>query len=74
MWPAEGAVALLQQKYAEAEQVFRQFYAADKGPESASLLAQTLYKQGKVNEALAIYKEAYARKKTGAWPKTSPSS
>jgi tetratricopeptide (TPR) repeat protein len=53
------------QKFAEAEKVFRQFYAADQGPESASLLGQTLYKQGKVNEALAIYKEGYARKKTG---------
>jgi tetratricopeptide (TPR) repeat protein len=54
-----------EQKYADAEQVFRQFYAADKGPDSASLLAQTLYKEGKVDEALAVYREAYARKKTG---------
>ena len=53
-------------KYAEAEQVFRQFYAADKGPESAALLGQTLYKQGKTDEALAIYKEGYAVKKTPA--------
>ena len=52
------------QKFAEAEQVFRQFYAADKGPESAALLGQTLYKQDKIDEALAIYKEGYARKKT----------
>ena len=51
------------QKYAEAEKVFRQFYAADKGPESAALLGQTLYKQGKVDEALALYKEASAKKK-----------
>ncbi|MCJ7486967.1 MAG: hypothetical protein MUQ25_12490 [Candidatus Aminicenantes bacterium] len=51
------------QKYAEAEKVFRQFYAADKGPESAALLGQTLYKQGKVDDALAIYKEANAKKK-----------
>ncbi len=56
-------------KFAEAEQVFRQFYASDKGPESASLLAQTLYKQNKVDEALAVYKEAYAAKKTGALAK-----
>jgi TolA-binding protein len=53
------------QRYADAEQVFRQFYAADKGPDSAALLGQTLYKEGKVDEALAVYKEAYARKKTG---------
>ncbi len=52
------------QKFAEAEQVFRQFYAADKGPESAALLGQTLYKQDKIDEALAVYKEGYARKKT----------
>ncbi|MGZ8841997.1 MAG: hypothetical protein ACXW2M_10570 [Candidatus Aminicenantales bacterium] len=54
------------QKFAEAEQVFRQFYAADKGSESAALLGQTLYKQNKVDEALAIYKEGYAIKKTPA--------
>ncbi|MGB8959439.1 MAG: tetratricopeptide repeat protein [Candidatus Aminicenantales bacterium] len=53
-------------KFAEAEQVFRQFYAADKGPESAALLGQTLYKQNKVDEALAVYKEGYAIKKTPA--------
>ena len=51
-------------KFAEAEQVFRQNYAANKGPESAALLGQVLYKQGKVDEALAIYKEGYAIKKT----------
>lgn len=53
-------------KFAEAEQVFRQFYAADQGPESAALLGQTLYKQNKVDEALAIFKEGYAKKKTGS--------
>ncbi len=53
------------QKYAEAEQVLRKFYAADKGPESATVLGQTLYKQNKIDEALAIYREAYAKKKTG---------
>jgi Tetratricopeptide repeat len=54
------------QKFADAEKVFRQFYAADQGPESAALLGQTLYKQGKVDEALAIFKEGYAKKKTGS--------
>lgn len=53
------------QKFAEAEKVFRQFYAADQGPESAALLGQTLYKQGKIDAALAIYKEGYAKKRTG---------
>ena len=51
------------QKYAEAEQVLRKFYAADQGPESATVLGQTLHKQGKTDEALAIYREAYAKKK-----------
>ncbi len=51
-------------KFAEAEQVFRQNYAANRGPGSAALLGQVLYKQGKVDEALAIYKEGYAIKKT----------
>jgi TolA-binding protein len=53
-------------KFAEAEQVFRQFYAADKGPESAALLGQTLYKQNKTDEALAIFREGYSKKKTGS--------
>jgi len=53
-------------KFAEAEEVFRHFYASDKGPESAALLGQTLFKQNKVDEALAIYKEGYAIKKTPA--------
>ena len=52
------------QKFADAEKVFKEFYAADKGPESAALLGQTLYKQGKLDEALAIYKEGYAQKRT----------
>jgi tetratricopeptide (TPR) repeat protein len=54
------------QKFAEAEQVFRQFYAADQGPESAALLGQTLYKQNKTDEALAIFKEGYAKRRTGS--------
>jgi hypothetical protein len=53
-------------KLADAEKVFRQFYASDQGPESAALLGQTLYKQNKVDEALAIFKEGYAKKKTGS--------
>jgi tetratricopeptide (TPR) repeat protein len=53
-------------KYAEAEQVFRKFYDADKGPESAALLGQTLYKQNKTAEALGIFKEGYAKKRTAS--------
>jgi hypothetical protein len=54
------------QKFAEAEKVFRQFYAADQGPESAAILGQTLYKQNKLDEALTVYREGYAKKKTPA--------
>ena len=54
------------QRFADAEKVFRQFYAADQGPESAALLGQTLYKQNKLDEALAIFKEGYAKKKTAS--------
>ncbi len=53
------------QKFAEAELVLQKFYAADQGPESATVYAQTLYKQNKVAEALAIYREAYAKKRAG---------
>jgi len=54
------------QRFADAEKVFRQFYAADQGPESAALLGQTLYKQGKIDEALAIYREGYAKRRTAS--------
>ena len=53
-------------KFSEAEQVFRHFYAADQGPESAALLGQTLYKQNKVDEALSIFREGYAKKRTAS--------
>lgn len=51
-------------KYADAEKIFRQFYATAQDAESAVILGQTLYKAGKTDEALAIYKEAYGKKKT----------
>jgi len=53
------------QRYQEAEKIFRNFYAAAPGPESAVILGQTLYKAGKTDEALRIYKEAYAKRKSG---------
>lgn len=56
-------------KYADAEKVFRQFYAANKDADSAMLLGQTLYRQKKIDEALAIFKEGYAIKKTPALAK-----
>ncbi len=61
-------------KYAEAEQVFRQFYASAQDERSAMLLGQTLDKEGKIDEALAIYKEAYARKKSPRLASISRSS
>jgi tetratricopeptide (TPR) repeat protein len=56
-------------KFADAEKVFRQFYAANKDADSAMLLGQTLYRQKKIDEALAIFKEGYAIKKTPALAK-----
>lgn len=53
------------QRYAEAEKIFRHFYAAAQDSESAIILGQTLFKSGKTDEALKIFKEAYARKKSG---------
>lgn len=57
------------QKYDEAEQVLKKFYEADQGPESATVYAQTLYKLNKTGQALTIYREAYAKKKTPALAK-----
>ncbi len=51
--------------YEGAEKIYRQFYASAKDAESAIILAQTLNNMGKTDEALAIFKEAYAAKKTG---------
>ncbi len=54
------------QQLAEAEGVLQKFYEADQGPESATVYAQTLYKQDKIDKALEIYREAYAKKRTGS--------
>ncbi|OGD23157.1 MAG: hypothetical protein A2Y69_11995 [Candidatus Aminicenantes bacterium RBG_13_59_9] len=51
--------------YADAEKLYRTLYASAKDTDTGSLLARSLYHSGKVSEALAIYKEIYARKKTG---------
>lgn len=51
--------------YAEAEKLYRATYAAQKDNESLTLLAQSLYNQGKSAEAMAMFKEAFAKNKTG---------
>jgi len=51
--------------YAEAEKIYRAIYAVLKDGDSLSLLSQSLYNQGKSAEALAMFKEAFARNKTG---------
>jgi tetratricopeptide (TPR) repeat protein len=52
-------------KFADAEKIYRQFYASAKDADSAIILGQTLNKMGKTDEALDFFKEAYGKKKTG---------
>ncbi|MBN2198878.1 MAG: hypothetical protein JW747_03420 [Candidatus Aminicenantes bacterium] len=51
--------------YAEAEKLYRTLYASAKDAATGTLLARSLYYSGKTSEALAVYKEIYARKKSG---------
>lgn len=51
--------------FAEAEKVYRVIYATLKDGDSLSLLSRSLYKQGKTTEALIMFKEAFAKSKTG---------
>jgi len=51
--------------FAEAEKVYRAIYNQSKDPNDAILLGQLLNRAGKNDEALALLKEAYAKKKTG---------
>lgn len=53
------------QNYAEAEKVYRMIYNQSKDPNDAILLSQLLLKANKNDEALALLKEAYAKKKDG---------
>jgi len=51
--------------YTEAERVFRFLAQANpKDMESQTLIAQCLYKAGKTNEALALWKESFAKTKS----------
>jgi tetratricopeptide (TPR) repeat protein len=51
--------------YADAEKAFRITYQANKDFESTDFLAKTLYRNGRKDEALAYFKEAYAKQKNG---------
>jgi len=51
--------------FAGAEKAARAAYNVGKDSTTAVFLGQTLYKAGKNDEALTIFKEAYAQKKTG---------
>ena len=50
---------------ADAEKVYRVTYGALQDGESLTALSQALYKQGKQAEAMAMFKEAFGKKKTG---------
>jgi len=51
--------------YADAEKAFKFVYQNLKDAESLALYANTLYRAGKQEEALAFFKEAYGKQKTG---------
>ena len=51
--------------YADAEKAFKAAYTATKDDTIAVFYAQSLYRNGKDAEALALFKEIYARKKSG---------
>lgn len=51
--------------YAEAEKVFKVVAGTTKDPEITMLYAGALFKSGKVDEALAVYKDIYAKQKNG---------
>jgi tetratricopeptide (TPR) repeat protein len=51
--------------YAEAEKVFKVVAATTKDPEISLLYAGALFKGGKTDEALAVYKDVYSQKKNG---------
>ncbi len=52
--------------YEGAAKIYEKFYNSAQDAESAIIYAQTLNNMGQADRALAIYREAYAKKKTGA--------
>jgi hypothetical protein len=54
------------QKYAEAEPIFRYLAGTGLDSESLTILAQILNKQGKEAEALQMFKDMYAKNKSGS--------
>jgi len=53
-------------KFAQAEPVFRFLAGTGKDQESLTILAQILRRQGKQAEAMQMFKDMYAKNKTGA--------
>jgi hypothetical protein len=55
--------------YSDAEAAFKAAYDATKDPEIGTIYAQSLYRNNKEAAALALFKELYAKKKSGelAW-------
>jgi len=51
--------------FAEAEKVFRVVSSTTRDPEITMLYAGALFKSGKTDEALSIYKEIYGKQKNG---------
>ncbi|MGB8952143.1 MAG: hypothetical protein WCC06_05690 [Candidatus Aminicenantales bacterium] len=51
--------------YADAEKAFKFSYQTTKDSESLALYANSLYRAGKQEEALSLFKEAYGKSKSG---------
>jgi tetratricopeptide (TPR) repeat protein len=51
--------------YSGAEQVYRFLAQTGKDPEAANFIAQIVYKQGRMAEALTMFKENYEKRRTG---------
>jgi hypothetical protein len=51
--------------YADAEKLYRTLYSSAKDEATGMLLARALYHSGRRDEATAVFKEIYSRKKSG---------
>jgi tetratricopeptide (TPR) repeat protein len=60
-----GKALMDSKNYAEAEKLYRTLYTSAKDEATGTLLARSLYHSGRKEEAMAVFKEIYSRKKSG---------
>jgi len=60
-----GKTLMDNKSYAEAEKLYRTLYTSAKDEATGTLLARALYHSGQRDEAMTVFKELYARKKSG---------